>query len=140
MSKYLNYLFYNIKGKLSIGTRLKSGRNLFGKICVYHKSGGNKNQYICIDFYRRINNFGYIYIVLKTVNRTAFIGGIIYENGLFSYIILSEGLNLGDIIYSGSFNYDNTEILTGYALPLKNYNLFTLINNIEITQFKVVIL
>jgi len=31
MSKYLNYLFYNIKGKLSIGTRPKSGRNLSGK-------------------------------------------------------------------------------------------------------------
>jgi len=128
MSKYLNYLFYNIKGKLSIGTRPKSGRNLSGKICVHHKSGGHKKQYYFIDFFRRINNYGYIYKILKCQNRTAFIGGIIYENGLFSFNILSENIKIGYKIGSGTIFTNNT---IGYSILLKNINLFTIINNIE---------
>ena len=45
--------------------------------------------YCLIDFYRRINSFGIIYKIIKDLNRTAFLGSILYENGLFSYIIFS---------------------------------------------------
>jgi len=129
MLNYLNYIFYNIKKKeISIGSRPKSGRNLTGKICVHHKSGGNKKLYYFIDFFRRINNYGYIYIIIKSQNRTALIGGIIYENGLFSFNILTENTKIGSKIYSGTLNTTNT---LGYSILLKNINLFSIINNIE---------
>lgn len=131
MLKYLHYFFLLINKKFTIGSRPLSGRNFSGTICVHHKSGGNKNQYYFIDFYRRINNYGYIYKILKCSNRTAFLGGVIYENGLFSYILLTETLKIGARIYSGSF-YNNDDINTiGITLPLRKIRLFSIINNIE---------
>jgi len=64
-----------------------------------------------------------------------FLGAILYENGLFSFIIISEGIKIGDIIYSGSFrNFDHL-IIKGFALPLHFINLFTLVNNIELGPY-----
>jgi large subunit ribosomal protein L2 len=132
MSKYLNYFFYNIKKKLSIGTRPLSGRNFLGKICVHHRSGGNKKKYCYIDFFRRINNYGYIYKIIKSSNRTAFIGGIIYENGLFSYIIISETVKIGTKIYSGTIiKYKSNTNIIGNSIIMKEIKLFSIVNNIE---------
>jgi large subunit ribosomal protein L2 len=128
MYKYINYIFFDLNKKTSIGIRPKSGRNFSGKICVYHKSGGLRNKYFFIDFYRRIHNFGYIYKILKCTNRSAFISGIIYENGLFCYHILTETLKLGSKIYSGNNNNNNK---IGNSIIVNNINLFTIINNIE---------
>jgi len=54
----------------------------------------------------------------------------VYENGLFSYIVLTEGLKIGDVIYSGNFNKD-INISLGFALPIKNFSFFSIINNVE---------
>ena len=132
MSKFLNYFFFSLKKKICIGTRPLSGRNFTGKICVHHKSGGNKNKFIFIDFYRRVNSYGYIYKILKSSNRTAFIGSVIYENGLFSHIILTENLKLGSKIYSGTYSFDVNDCnQIGTSLPLKEMKLFSILNNIE---------
>jgi large subunit ribosomal protein L2 len=128
MFKYLNFLFFNIKNKISIGVRPKSGRNFTGKICVHHRSGGHKKQYYFIDYFRRINNFGFLYKILQCSNRTAYIGAIIYENGLFSFNILTENIQIGHKIYSGS-NYINNDL--GNSILLKNISLFSILNNIE---------
>jgi len=71
------------------------------------------------------------------MNRSALLGAIIYENGLFSYIILSEGLNVGDNIFSGlmknlNLNY---KVQKGYAVPLNLISLFTIVNNIEFKPY-----
>jgi len=129
-SKFLNK-------KFKIGTIFKSGRNFSGHICVHHKNSGIKKTYSYIDFFRRINSFGLLYKIIKDQNRTAFLGAIFYENGLFSYIILSENLKIGDKIYSGSFfNINKMLITTGYAIPLSYINLFNIINNIESFPYK----
>lgn len=47
-------------------------------MCSY-RSGGVKRNYCLIDFYRRINAFGLVYKIIKDLNRTAYIGAIIYE-------------------------------------------------------------
>jgi len=136
-SNLINYNFFNNFSKLlKIGTFFLSGRNYSGKICVHHRFSGYKSTYYFIDFFRRINLFGKIYKIIKDINRTAFLGAIIYENGLFSYIILSEGSKLGDFIFSGTIKNFNKKIKIGYALPLKEYNLFTSINNVELFPFK----
>lgn len=132
MLKYLHYFFFSVNKRSTIGSRPLAGRNFSGTICVHHKSGGNKNKYYLVDFFRRINSFGYVYKILKTPNFTAFLGGIIYENGLFSYIILSETLKLRSRIFSGSFFGTSTDLdLIGTTIPLKKIRLFSLVNNIE---------
>jgi large subunit ribosomal protein L2 len=128
-----NFLKYNLFAHapkvLRMGIFLFSGRNFSGAICVQHRSSGSKHNYYLIDFFRRVNLFGKLYKIIKDAHRTAFIGGVVYENGLFSYIVLSEGLKLGGDIYSGSFL--NEEAFNGCAVPLKDYSLFTLLNNVE---------
>lgn len=131
MLKYLHYFFFFINKKYTIGSRPASGRNFSGTICVHHKSGGNKNKYYFIDFIRRINDYGYIYKILKCTNRTALIGGIIYQNGLFSYILLTESLVVGSKIYSGSYFDSNDVNYLGITIPFKKIRLFSLVNNIE---------
>jgi len=123
MLKYLHYFFLSINKKYTIGSRSKSGRNFSGTICVHHKSGGNKNKHYFIDFFRRINDFGYVYKILKCSKRTAFIGGIIYQNGLFSYILLTETLIIGSKIYSGILNDNNDVNYIGITIPLKKYKI-----------------
>jgi|JI102314A2RNA_FD_contig_101_585390_length_874_multi_2_in_0_out_0_1 ribosomal protein L2 len=125
---YLKYLLYNINKKLKLGCSLKAGRNFLGKICVHHQFGGKNFKKFNIDFFRRIEQYGYIYKIIIDFNRTAFIGGVIYENGLFSYIILAEKLYVGNKIYSGVLNVNNR---IGYTNILKNVNLFSIINNLE---------
>jgi len=134
--KKLNYNLYNfITKKLKMGTFFVGGRNFTGHICMHHRSGGVKRNYCLIDFYRRINSFGIIYKIIKDLNRTAFLGSIVYENGLFSFIILSEGLKVGDKIYSGSKKKFRDKVKIGFALPLNIVNLFTIVNNVEYRSY-----
>jgi ribosomal protein L2 len=106
-----------------------SGRNFTGKICVHHREGGSKKNYYLIDFFRRLNMFGHVYKVIRNSTRTAYLSGVIYQNGLFSYIILSENLNLGDSLYSG-YLHDINQV--GSTSLLKNIKLFAILNNIEL--------
>lgn len=128
--KYLNYFIYKINKKISVGCKSQSGRNFLGHICVHHQGGGNKKKYYFIDFFRRLNSFGVIYKIIKCANRTGFIGGILYENGLFSYILLSEKIRIGEKLYAGINCKINKDKL-GNSVPLKQLRLFTLLNNIE---------
>jgi len=127
--RYLKYFFFNIDKKIKIGSNLKAGRNYLGTICVHHRFGGNKLKKYNIDWYRRIECFGYVYKILIDFNRTAFLGSIIYENGLFTNIILSENVKIGQKLYSGILNR-NTK--NGNTSILNNIRLFSIINNIEI--------
>ena len=136
MKKFKNYLIKYLNKKIKIGLNNKSGRNNWGRICVYNKIS-NKSKYLRIDFFRRITSYGYIWKIIKNSNRSAFIGNVIYENGLFSYIVLTEQLKIGSKIYSGTnYNYSNYKYLNNYNLGwtylLKNMNLFTIISNIEL--------
>jgi len=136
ISKKLNYSLYSyLSNKLKIGTFFVGGRNFTGHICVHHRSGGVKRNYCLIDFYRRINSFGLIYKIIKDLNRTAFLGSIIYENGLFSYIILTEGVKIGDRLYSGDKKKFRNKFKNGFALCLSTINLFIIVNNIEINPY-----
>lgn len=132
ITKQLNYTLYSYLSKnLKIGTSFLGGRNFSGIICIHNRSGGVKRNYCLIDFYRRINSFGLVYKIIKDLNRTAYIGAIIYENGLFSYIIISEGIQVGNKIYSGSKKNFRGRIKKGYAIALNYINLFTIVNNVE---------
>jgi len=132
INKKLNYNLYSYLSKtLKIGTTFIGGRNFSGHVCVHHRSGGVKRNYRFIDFFRRINSFGIVLKIIKDLNRTAYLGSIIYENGLFSYIILSEGITLGQKLYSGSKKNFKGKLKNGFTSSLYYINLFTIVNNIE---------
>lgn len=132
----LNYVLRKALKKLNIGTYSRNGRNAFGRICVFHRGGGNVRKYRLIDLYRRLNLFGYVYKIIYDPNRTAFVGLVFYENGLFSYIILSDNVKVGNKIYSGC-NYISEECHSkGSALTLKDISLFSIVNSVELQPGK----
>lgn len=114
--KKLHYFFKN-----------QSGRNTFGIKTVLTQSGGVKRKYRFIDFKRLINDFGFIIRIEKDPYRSAFIALICYSNGALSYIIATEKLKIGSIIY-------NTKDLIniGNRISVKDVSSGTLLNNLEL--------
>ena len=113
--------------------RHTAGRNAQGKITVRHHGGGNKRKYRIIDFKR--NKDG-IKATVKTIeydpNRTANIALLFYADGEKRYILAPLGLNVGDVIVSGS----DADIKVGNCLPLENIPVGTMIHNIELQPGK----
>lgn len=134
----LFYFFKTIEKKLRLGYIPSAGRNYLGKICVHHRGSGSKKRLYYVDFFRRINSFGYIAKILKTPFFTALLGYIIYQNGLSSYILLPEGVPIGARIFMGSFvNFDKSLLgNSGSSVPLKNVDLFNLVSNVELNHCK----
>ncbi len=105
-----------------------AGRNNSGKITCRHRGGGHKRHYRMIDFKR--NKFGVpgtITTIEYDPNRNVRISLVVYADGDKRYILLPEGLSVGDKIVSGP----NSEINTGNALPLELIPLGTHVHNIE---------
>jgi len=97
----LTYTFKIITKFLRFGYIPSSGRNFSGVICIRHKGGSHMKKSYFIDFFRRINLFGFVSKIIKSINFTGFLGLIIYQNGLSCYNLLSEHMKIGDKIYSG---------------------------------------
>lgn len=135
----LKFYCKQIISKLSrFGIVSQGGRNFLGRICIKGRGNGNKKIYRHIDFFRRINQYGYVLKILYDCNRTSYIALIFYENGLNSFIIATANLKLNDKIYSGILNNSNIELTQkylGWSIPLKNIGLFTIVNNIEKAPF-----
>jgi len=118
----------NAKGKTSI-----SGRNFQGRVCVFHKGGANKRLNRTVDIYRRLNQYGVLYKIFKDFNRTSFLGLILYDNGLLSYIVLSDKTITSDTIYSGVLA---TSLLGKSSCnSLKFLPLLSVLNNVELYPF-----
>ena len=110
-----------------------SGRNNQGKITVRHRGGEQKRLYRIID--SRRNKFGIparVATVEYDPNRSARIGLLHYADGEKRYMLLPNGLNVGDMIESGP----NAEAKLGNALPLGRMPLGTTIHNIELVPGK----
>jgi len=128
-----NYILHFTDKIIARGMASRGGRNFQGRLCVFHKGGSSKRLGRFVDIYRRVNQMGLLYKILKDLNRTAFIGLIVYENGLISYIVLSYKTFVSDNIYSGvSFLKD-----LGYSSSntLENLPLLSVLNNIELYPF-----
>ena len=105
------------------------GRNSQGRMTTRNVGGGNKQKYRTIDFKR--DKFG-IPATVKTIeydpNRTAFIALLYYADGEKRYVIAQNGLQVDQIITSGSGI--SPEI--GNAMPLSEIPLGTTISCIEL--------
>jgi large subunit ribosomal protein L2 len=110
-----------------------SGRNNAGRLTVRHRGGGEKQHYRIIDFKR--DKFG-VPARLATIeydpNRTARIGLLHYADGEKRYMLLPNGLKVGDVVIAGV----EAEARVGNALPLANIPLGTTIHNIELVPGK----
>lgn len=118
---------------LTVTLKKHSGRNSRGKITVRHKGGGYRKKYRIIDFKRNKDGIaGNVAAIEYDPNRTANIALIVYADGEKRYIIAPEGLEVGNVIYSGP----DADIQVGNALPLANIPVGTVIHNIEMKPGK----
>ena len=113
---------------LVVTKKKHAGRNSYGRITVRHRGGGNKIKYRIIDFKRADASANTVIGIEYDPNRTAFIALLENEAGVRSYIIAPDGLNVGDVIYSGA----DADIKPGNTLPIANIPVGTMINNIEL--------
>jgi large subunit ribosomal protein L2 len=129
----LKFFHYKLNKKLVVGLVSNGGRNFLGRLCVYHRGAGNKNKYRFIDKFRRLNKFGILFRIVKDSIRSSFIGLIFYENGLISYISLSDGVSLGSTLYSGiSLQPISSFYNLGSSFPILFMNLFSKISCVEL--------
>ena len=118
---------------LTVTLKKHSGRNSRSKITVRHKGGGYRKKYRIIDFKRNKDGIaGNVAAIEYDPNRTANIALIVYADGEKRYIIAPEGLEVGNVIYSGP----DADIQVGNALPLANIPVGTVIHNIEMKPGK----
>ena len=112
------------KGKpvkaLTEGLSKKGGRNNRGRITARRIGGGAKKLYRKVDFKRTRWDMPAVVERLEyDPNRTAFIALIKYEDGLLSYIIAPQRLEVGDTVVTSK----TADIKPGNTLPLKNIEL-----------------
>ena len=130
---YAPLFFYLMNKRLKWTNPSRGGRNFLGRICVHHQGGRKLRRYTQVDIYRRVNMMGEIVKIYKVGERSGFVGIILYVNGLISIISVAEEVYLHSIIFSGSHlpsSYQQ-EKAYGWAVPLCNIRLFTLVSNIE---------
>tara|TARA_Y100001970_G_C14243087_1_gene866139 strand:- start:2196 stop:3026 length:831 start_codon:yes stop_codon:yes gene_type:complete len=107
----------------------KSGRNNQGRITTRHRGGGHKKHYRVIDFKRTKDGVpGKVETLEYDPNRSAHIALVLYRDGERRYIVAPEGLNVGDIVESGS----KAPISTGNCLELSGMPLGTVVHCIEL--------
>ena len=106
------------------------GRNSQGKMTMRYVGGGHKKRYRIVDFKR--NKHG-IPAEVKSIeydpNRTAFIALLNYQDGVKTYIIAQNGLQVGQNIISGR---EGIAPEIGNAMPLSEIPLGTIISCIEL--------
>ncbi|MGI6106526.1 MAG: 50S ribosomal protein L2 [Lachnospiraceae bacterium] len=114
---------------LVVSKKKTAGRNNQGKITVRHHGGGGRVKYRMVDFKR--NRDG-IPAVVKAIeydpNRTANIALIAYADGVKSYILAPEGLEVGAKIMSG----ENAEARVGNSLPLSRIPIGANVHCVEL--------
>jgi large subunit ribosomal protein L2 len=110
-----------------------AGRNGQGRLTVRHRGGGHKQHYRRIDFKRdKWDVPARLATVEYDPNRSARIGLLHYRDGEKRYILVPNGLRVGDTVVAGQ----NAEARIGNALPLARIPLGTTIHNIELVPGK----
>ena len=115
------------------GTTKSGGRNHDGKMTMRYLGGGHKRKYRVIDFKR--NKDG-VPATVKSIeydpNRSARIALLYYADGVKTYILAPNGLQVGQTVVSGA----DAAPEVGNAIPMANIPLGTIIHNIELQKGK----
>lgn len=106
----------------------KSGRNNEGKICVFHRGGGHKQNYRSLDKKNKCLKSRLVSIEYDP-NRSSFIGLYFNEfKGELYFDLVCEGQKAGNIYKLGNSPED---ALIGNKMYLKDIPLGMLINSLE---------
>jgi len=118
---------------LIVPLKKRSGRNMYGRITVRHRGGAHKRYIRLVDFKRdKLEVPATVAAIEYDPNRSARIALLNYADGEKRYIVVPNGLKVGDTIVSGP----DADIKVGNALPLKNIPVGTIIHNIELKPLK----
>ena len=114
---------------LVVGKGATGGRNHQGKMTMGYLGGGHKRRYRMIDFKRTKDG---IPAVVQSIeydpNRSARIALLYYADGVKTYIVAPNGLEVGTTVMSGP----DAAPEIGNALPLSKIPIGTVVHNIEL--------
>jgi len=111
----------------------KAGRNNDGRLSVRHKGGGHKRMFRVIDFKRNKDGIpARVASIEYDPNRSANIALLFYQDGLKTYILAPNGLQVDQMVVSGP----DADIKIGNTLPLQNIPVGTLLHSIEMKPGK----
>ncbi len=114
---------------LVVGKKSTGGRNNQGKMTMGYLGGGHKRRYRVIDFKRTKDG---IPAVVKSIeydpNRSARIALLYYADGVKTYILAPDGLEVGATLMSGP----DAAPEVGNTLPLAKIPMGTVLHNIEL--------
>ncbi len=107
------------------------GRNVYGRVTVRHRGGGNRRHLRLVDFKRDKRGVpARVAAIEYDPNRTARLALLHYADGEKRYIIAPQDLRVGDQVMAGP----QAEIRPGNCLPIANIPVGTLIHNIELKE------
>jgi ribosomal protein L2 len=121
MNIILNKNFYlkRVLHKLSIGFTANTGKNFYGRITVFHKSKNYSKQKRIIDYKRIFCSESTVFHLEKKPLNTSYICLLFYFFGIFSYIIASDNMQVGDIYKGFCWVYKKKE---NFSIFLCNFN------------------
>jgi large subunit ribosomal protein L2 len=111
------------------GLKKSGGRNSYGRKTSRHRGGGAKRLYRKVDFKRRRDGIpAKVAAIEYDPNRTAYIALLHYADGVKSYILAPQRLQVGATVMSGP----GAEIAVGNCLPLAAMPTGTVLHNVEL--------
>ncbi|MEK7149102.1 MAG: 50S ribosomal protein L2 [Patescibacteria group bacterium] len=130
VNEYSKYLTSSRPEKsLTTGFRRGSGRNAFGRITTRHKGGGVKRKWREIDFlYMKKDIPAFIRSFEYDPNRSGFIALVTYKDGEKKYILLPEGMKIGQAILTS----EKAPVEPGNRTLLRQIPVGTKVYNIEL--------
>ena len=109
--------------------RKSGGRNLYGRVTVRHRGGGNRRLIRIVDYKRDKHGIpARVAAIEYDPNRTARLALLNYADGEKRYIIAPLDLKVGDTVLSGA----GAEIRPGNSLPIANIPIGTMVHNLEL--------
>lgn len=110
--------------------RRGGGRNSYGRITTRHRGGGALKKYRIVDFKRDVRDIpGKVVSIEYDPNRNVRVALVIFVNGAKNYVLVPEGLAVGQTIMAGT----GVEVKPGNAMPLRNIPVGFSIHNVEVT-------
>jgi len=114
---------------LLVPLRKHGGRNMYGRVTVRHRGGGNRRHIRLVDFKRDKRDIpARVAAIEYDPNRSARLALLNYQDGEKRYIIAPLELRVGDTVLAGA----NAEVRPGNSLPIANIPVGTLVHNIEL--------
>jgi large subunit ribosomal protein L2 len=116
---------------LLVSVPKRGGRNVYGRVTVRHRGGGNRRHIRLIDFKRdKLGIPARVAAIEYDPNRSARIALLHYSDGEKRYILAPLGLQVGDTVMSGR----EAEFRPGNSMPMMNIPVGTMIHNVELKE------